>query len=140
SHVPRFIIRYLDFHGTGPRVKRSREASARPGRTPDLAPRLEHSPSDGFLLTTGARAALEPVLSAPETTTSLIPSRRAPPVLEVAGVERIFANATEQDLDSAWLRLRSKRDALLGVDDWWPDGPGENDWLVERVLSVLQTA
>jgi autotransporter-associated beta strand protein len=94
----------------------------------DLSPRLEHSPSDGFLLTIGARAALEPAPSAPETPTSLIASGRTLPVLDVAGMERIFANPTEQDLDSAWLRLHFSMEAWFGADDAWWAGIWQENW------------
>jgi autotransporter-associated beta strand protein len=83
----------------------------------DLSLSIAQSPSDTFLLTSGTRPALEPARTAPDTPTSLIPSRRPSPVLDDAGVERFFANATEQDLDPAWPRLHSSSEAWLASDD-----------------------
>jgi hypothetical protein len=56
------------------------------------------------------------------------------------GVEQSFAVATEQDHASAWLRLGSKPEALLGADDWWVDGLGKDGALLDRTLWALPTA
>jgi hypothetical protein len=52
------------------------------------------------------------------------------PLLEVAGVERSFAIATEQDLDWAWLRLQSSGEAWLEADDAWWAGIWPEHWPV----------
>jgi autotransporter-associated beta strand protein len=78
-------------------------------------------PGDDFPRGVGADAALGALPGSPGNPTSLsrLP-RPMTPVLEVAGVERFFAIATEQDVKSAWLRLQSSGEAWLGADDaWW---------------------
>jgi autotransporter-associated beta strand protein len=89
-------------------------------------------PGDDFPRIVGADAALGALPSSPGT------SRAKTPVLEVAGVERFFVIATEQDHASAW--LRSKREPLLGADDGCVDGLFNDDALVETTLSPRRTA
>jgi autotransporter-associated beta strand protein len=88
-------------------------------------------PGDDFPRSVGADAALGALPGSPGNPTSLSRLPRAmTPVPEVAGVERFFAIATVQDLDSAWLRLRSSGEARLGADDAWWTGIWQEHWPV----------
>jgi hypothetical protein len=95
-------------------------------------------PGDDFPQIAGVDAAPKAWPSSSRTPASATPSPWAvTPSLEVAGVERFFAAATEQNHGFGW--PRSKREGLLSADDGWLDEVGKGSALVDRLFSATHS-
>jgi hypothetical protein len=109
-----------------------------PGEHPHPAAAVGRFPGDAFPLLAGPGTGLRASPNLDAATTSVIPWLRAlPQVLDVAGVDLFFAAAAEPDRAFGW--PPSKREAWLGADEWWVDGPGKDGALLDRTLWALPT-